>query len=80
MKEGQSTKHPGGRPRKLTPAQERQVYEVVTATRWGFRRRYLAYRRLSDELHVGVSTLERIVGEQRRFHENIETLLEGIST
>lgn len=69
--------HPGGRPRKLTPAQAHHVYDVITATRWGFRRRYLAYRRLSDELHVGVSTLERIVGEQRRLHENIKTLTEG---
>lgn len=62
------------RPRKLTPAQERHVYDIIIATRWGFCRRYRAYRRLADELHVGVSTLERIVGEQKRFHENIKTL------
>jgi hypothetical protein len=70
--------HPGGRPRKLTPAQERRVYETVTTTPRG--RRCFVLARLAREFRVGVSTLERYLTEQRQReafhvdHQSVQTL------
>jgi len=55
---------PNGRPRALTPEQERHVYLEITETRRG--RRCFAFSRLAGELGVGVSTLERVVTRWRR--------------
>ena len=56
----------GGRPRKLTPDQERHVYDVITATHRG--ERIFRCAELARELGVGVSTVQRILTQQRRAH------------
>lgn len=77
---------PNGRPRSLTPEQEREVYQRIQATKLG--RRCFVFGDLARDLKVGVSTLQRIVMQCRqahlaeiahRFHEEPQNSKSGIS-
>lgn len=55
-----------GRRQRFSPQQQRQFYTELRAAAYG--KRFLVYDRWRKEHKVGMATLSRIAGEQRRRH------------